>query len=71
MVDGLGGVLFHLDALDEDVVLLLLVVVEEKAAILHDRVVLLSDLVRLGKVSVHIVLSVEFDLGQDAASDGK
>ena len=71
LVDGLGCVLLHLDAFNEDVVLVLLVVVEEETAVEHDGVVLLSDLVRLRKVSVHIVLSVELDLGQDAATEGK
>ena len=71
LIDALGCVLLHLDALDENVVLVLLVVVEEETAVEHDRVVLLSDLVSLGKVSVHIVLSVKLDLGQDAATEGK
>ena len=52
-------------------VLILLVVVEEEAAIKHDRVVLLRDLVGLGQVSVDVVLAVELDLGQNAATEGQ
>ena len=64
VVDRLGCVLLHLDALDQNMALLVIVVVEVEAPIHHYRVVLLRDLVRLGKVSVHIVLPVEFNLGQ-------
>ena len=70
-VDALGGVLLHLNALNENMVLILSVVVEEEAAIEHDRVVLLSDLVRLWQVSVDVMLAVEFDSGQDAATQGE
>lgn len=52
-------------------VLILLVIVEEKTAIKHDRIVLLSDLISLGQISVHIVLAIEFDLWQDAASQSQ
>jgi len=51
------------------VVLVLLEVIEEETAIKHDRVMLLGDLVGLRKVSVHIVLSVELDLRQDATTE--
>ena len=64
VVDRLGCVLLHLDALDQNMAFLVIVVVEVEAPIHHYRVVLLRDLVRLGKVSVHIVLPVEFNLGQ-------
>jgi len=63
--------LLHLDTLNQDMVLILLVIVEKEAAIEHDRVVLLCDLVRLREVCVHIVLPVELDLGKDASSKGK
>ena len=69
--EGFGGFLLHLDALNQDMVLVLLVVVEEEAAVEHDWVVLLRDLIGLGKVSVDIVLSVEFDLGQDASAESQ
>ena len=68
---GFGGFLLHLDTLDQDMVLILLVVVEEEAAVEHDWVVLLRDLVGLGKVSVEIVLSVELDLGKDASTESQ
>ena len=67
----LGSLLLHLDAFDQDMVLILLVVIEEKAAVKHDWVVLLSDLISLWEVSVHIVFPVELDLGKDASSEGK
>ena len=57
------SLLLHLDSLDQDVVLVLLVIVEEEAAVKHDWVVLLRDLIGLWKGSVHIVLPVELDLG--------
>lgn len=66
-----GGFLLHLDALNQDMVLVLLVVVEEEAAVEHDWVVLLRDLVGLRKVSVDIVLPVELDLGQDASAESQ
>ena len=68
---GFGGFLLHLDTLDQDMVLVLLVVVEEEAAVEHDWVVLLRDLVGLGKVSVDIVLPVELDLGKDASTESQ
>lgn len=46
-------------------------VIEKKAAVEHDRVVLLGDLIALGQVCVDVVLAVEFDLGQDAATESK
>lgn len=49
-------------------VLVLLEVVEEETAVKHDWVMLLSNLVGLGKVSVHIVLSVKLNLRQDATT---
>ena len=39
--------LFHLDSVDEHVVLLVLVVIVEESTVKHDWVVLLGDLVRL------------------------
>ena len=51
--------------------LLVLIVVVEEAAVEHNGVVLLGDLVGLGQVGIDVVLSVEFDLGKDAASKGE
>ena len=45
---GGGSILLHLHTLDQDVRLGILVVVVEKAAINHNWVVLLSDLISLG-----------------------
>ena len=63
--------MLHLNALDQDMVLILLVIVEEETTVKHDRVVFLSDLVGLGKVSVHIVFPVELDLGEDAPAESQ
>ena len=60
-----------MDPLDEDVRLLILIVIVEESAIEHDGVVLLGDLVGLRQVGIDVMLSVKFDLGQDATSKGK
>ena len=71
LVNALGGVLLHLDALHEDMALVLSVVIEEETSILHDWVMLLRDLVGLGQVSIDVVLSVELDLGKDSSTEGQ
>lgn len=61
--------LLHLNTVDEDVGLLIFVVKEEKAAIFHDRVVFLGDLVSLGQVGVDVVFAIKFNQWQDSASE--
>lgn len=63
--------LLHLNAGNKDMVVLIQVIEVEHAAILHDRVVLLSDLISLRQVSVIIVLPVELDLREDSSSESK
>lgn len=47
------------------------VIKKEKYSVFHDRVVLLSDLVGLGKVSVYVMFSVKLDNGQNTTSEAK
>jgi len=60
--------LFHLNSLNEDVILFVLVVVEEQTTVKHDGVMLLGDLISLGQVTVDVVLAIKFDLGQDTTA---
>lgn len=70
-VASLGSILFHLDSLNEDVILFVLVVVEEETTVEHNGVMLLGDLVSLGQVTVDVVLAIKFDLGQDTTAKSK
>jgi hypothetical protein len=67
--DALCCILLHLDAFYQNMILVLFVVVKEQAAIKHDRVVLLSDLVCLRQVCVHVVLAIELDLWQNSTTE--
>lgn len=71
LVNALGSVLLHLDALHKDMALVLPVVIEEETTILHDWVMLLRDLVGLGQVSIDVVLPVELDFGKDSSTEGQ
>ena len=71
LIDALCRVLFHLDALHQDVILILFEVIEEETAVQHDWVVLLSDLVCLRQVCVHVMLTVELDLWQNATTESQ
>lgn len=71
LVDALSCVLFHLDALNENVVLIFLEIVEEEAAIKHDWVMLLRDLISLRQVSVNVVFPVELDLWKNASTQSQ
>ena len=68
LVDALRSVLFHLDALNQNVALLVLVVVELQSPVQHDWIVLLCDLVSLRQVRIRVVLTVEFDFRQNTAT---
>ena len=61
--------LFHLNALNEDVVLLVLVVIVEQSSVKHDWVELLRNLVCLRKVTECPMLSVELDLRKNAPTE--
>jgi len=50
LINGLRRVLFHLNSLNQDMVLIFFIVVEEEATIAHDWLMLLRDLVRLWQV---------------------
>ena len=63
--------MFHLDPINEDVVLLVFVVVVEESAIKHDWVMFLRNLVRLWKIAVRIVLPIKFNLRKDATAKSK
>ena len=63
--------MFHLDPIDEDVVLLVFVVVVEESAIKHDWVVFLRNLVGLRKITVRIVLPIKLNLRKNATTEGK
>ena len=67
----LGRILLHLHSLDPKTVFLSKSVEKLKYAILHDRVVFLSDLVALGQVSVEVVLAIEHNLVSNRAFEGK
>ena len=71
LIHGLCSVLLHLDPLNQNMGLVVLIVIEEESAILHYGVVLLGDLVGLWQVCIDIMLSVKFDLWEDATSKGK
>ena len=60
-----------MDTLDKEVILLVAVVIVEQSSINHDWVVLLSNLVALGKIWVDIVLSIKLNKWRYAATESK
>lgn len=48
--------------------LIVLLVVVKEAAVDHDRVVVLGDLVSIGRIGVHIMLSIKLDERRDSAA---
>jgi hypothetical protein len=60
-----------LNTLNVNVVLLITVVEVKQPSVLHDGMVLLRDLVTLGKVWVDIVFPVKLDEGRNATFEGK
>lgn len=68
---GLWTYLLHLHSIYQDVRLVVSVIEEEETAVLHNRVVLLSDLVGLRKVSVYVVFAIKLDQGQNATSEAE
>ena len=63
--------MFHLNSLDQDIVLLIFVVVVEESTVKHDRVVFLCNLVGLRKITERIVPPIELNLGKNATSESK
>ena len=63
--------LFHLHSVYQNIILLIIVIVIEEPSIKHDRVVFLSNLVRLRQVTECIVFPVKFDLRQNATTQSQ